>query len=72
MSTIYSQNGEQVYSNEAIAELKGQRYAVVQSSEGNKMAVMVVDENGFCEWDYFGGRGRTDKAIAEAKTWVKK
>ena len=70
MSTIYTKEGDQEYSPEAVAALKGARYAVVQPSQGNKMGVMLVGANGLCEWDHFGGPGRTKKAISEARSWV--
>ena len=70
MSTIYTKEGEQEYSLKAIAALKKTRYAVVQPSMGNTMAVQIVGENGLCEWDHFGGSDRTKKAIAEARSFV--
>lgn len=69
MSKIYTKEGEQKYSPEAVADLKGTRYAIVQSS-GNRMAVQIVDDNGYIDWWFFGGAGRTKKAIADAKRWV--
>lgn len=67
---IYTKQGEQTYTQKAIESLAGQRYSVVQPADGNRIGVQMVEENGICEWQYFGGQARAQKAEAEAKSWV--